>query len=246
METVSPRSPDPLLATQVFWEKYKSLIIAGIVMAILVTCALGAYRFYTARRAAGAAELLAKAKEPADHRKIISDYAGTGAAASARLLLAARLRDQQQFAEANTTLQEFIKSNPKHELVTTAKMAMAANLESLGKADEALELLRRIAADNPQSFNAPLALLAQVHLLKQKGQIDEARRVCDTVLTQYRESYASSEASRYLRTLKASGAPVGANSQSPAAPAANANVEADASATPQSVESPTTAAVPTP
>jgi TolA-binding protein len=181
-----------------------------LLTALVLLAGWGGYRFYTARQDAAAAALLASAKSAADFQKVISDYPSSSAAPSASLLLADQQRKEQKFADANTTLQAFIKASPKHEFATTAKMAIAGNLESLGKPDEALAMYRRIAAENPRDFNAPLALLAEVHLLKQAGQVEEARRVCETVLTQYRESYASQEAQRYLRSLKPAAPPVAA------------------------------------
>ncbi len=172
-----------------------------MLIAVLLA-AFGGYRVYAARRDAAASALLSSAKTPADFQKVIADYPGSPAAPSASLLLADAQRKEKQFADANTTLQAFVARNPKHELITTAKLGIAANLESLGKNDEALEMYRRVAAEHPRDFNAPSALLSQVHLFKQKGQIEEARRVCETVMTQYRESYASQEASQILRTLK--------------------------------------------
>ena len=210
MQTVPTPAPDPLLETQVFWSRYQRQILIALVALIVAIALYGAYRLYLSRRDAAAAALLANAKSAPEFQKIIADYPSAGAAAPAYLLLAAQQRTQQQFAEANGTLDKFISANSKHQLLTTAKMAKAANLESSGKVDEALEMYRRVAADHAQDFNAPLAMLAQVPLLKQKGQIEEARRVCETVLTQYRESYAAMEATRYLKTLK------------PAAPAASA------------------------
>ncbi|MFN2509384.1 MAG: tol-pal system YbgF family protein [Chthoniobacterales bacterium] len=204
MQTASTSSPDPLLETQVFWVRYKTQILAVLLVILLGVTGFAGYRLYSARRNAAAAELLARAREIPDYQKLIAEYPRTAAAASASLLLAARQREKQQFAEANGVLQAFIRENPMHELVTTAKMASAANLESLGKADEALEMYRQTAAEYPNSYNAPLALLAQLHLLKQKGQIDEARRVCETILTQYRASQVAAEASRHLRLLKPS------------------------------------------
>jgi TolA-binding protein len=202
---------DAAIETQVFWMRYRMHIIAAVALLLLALAAYGAIRYYTAQRESAASELLSRAKTSADYQKILSDYPGAAASASASLLLAEAQRKEQKPADANTTLQAFIAKNSKHEFVATAKMAMAGNLELLGKPDEALELYRRIAAEHPQNFNAPLALLAQVPLLKQKGQIDEARRVCETVLAQYRDSFASQDATRYLRTLKPAG---------PAAPAA--------------------------
>jgi TolA-binding protein len=218
---------DPTVETQVFWMKYKTPIIVGIVAVLIGVAAFGAYTFYTNRRDDAAAAQLAQAKDVGGYQKVISDYDNTPAGATAYLLLAAEQRKAQQFAEANATLQKFIAANPKHELLTTAQMSMAANLESLGKLDDAQALYRRIAAEHPRDFNAALALLAQVPLLKAKGQIDEARQVCETVMTQYRESEATAEASRYLRVLK----PTASASPAPVAPA-QPNPPASPAATP--------------
>lgn len=210
---------DPAIETQVFWMKYRTPIIAGIVAVLVGAIAYGAYYFYTTRRDDAAAAQLAQAKGLPDYEKVINDYSGAPAAASAALMVAAEQRKTQKFADANVTLQKFISAHPKHELVTTAQMSMAANLESLGKPDDALEQYRRVAAEHPRDFNAPLALLAQVPLLKAKGQVDQARQVCETVLTQYRDSEASSEATRYLRSLKPTtpaAAPAPAASAAPA------------------------------
>ena len=81
-------------------------------------------------------------------------------------------------------------------------MAMAANLESMGKNDEALSIYQQIASIYPNNFNAPLALLSQVYLLKSKNRIEEARRVCETILTRYRESFWAGEAAQELRLFK--------------------------------------------
>ncbi len=193
---------DPILETQLFWTKYRMPILVAVLLAIVAGAAWGAYWLYADRRDEAAATMLAQDKTASGYQKVIEQYPSAPAAASAMLLLAAEERANKNFAEANTTLQKFVSQHPKHEFITSAKMAMAANTESLGKADEALDQYRRIAAEYPRSFNAPLALLSEVHLLKEKGQIDQARQVCETVLTQYRDSEASAEASRYLRTLK--------------------------------------------
>jgi TolA-binding protein len=209
-------------------------IIIGLLAAICVLAAFGGYRLYTARRDAAAAALLASANNPAAFQKVMADYPGSPAAPSAALLLAVEQRREKKFAEANATLEGFIKQNPKHELVTTAKLALAANLESLGKPDEAFDVYRRIAAEHPRDFNAPAALLSQVHLLKQKGQIEEARRVCETVMTQYRESYTAQEAAQLLKTLK------------PAAPAAPLVSAMPAASVPAVAASPAASVAPKP
>jgi predicted negative regulator of RcsB-dependent stress response len=214
-------STDPLLETEVFWAKYKTPILIGIIAILLGAAAVAAFWLYKQQRDSAAAIALSQAKDEAAYQKVINEHGGSAAAASAYIFLANDQRKKQNFAGSNETLQKFISKYPKHELVTTAKMAVGANLESLNKPDEALETYRRIAADYPKSFNAPLAMLAQVPLLKAKGQVDQARQVCETVLTQFRDSAAAQMASQYLRTLKPATPPAGVT-PAPESPAASA------------------------
>lgn len=200
MPTLS--SADPVLETQVFWERHKKTVLAVLVLALLSAAAWGGYRIYSDRRAANAANLLATAKTTAEFQKVIAQYPGTPAGGSACLFLAEEQRKEKKFVEANTTLQSFIEKHPAHELKGTARMAMAANLESLGKRDEALAAYKRLAADDPQGFSAPVAMISQVYLLKEKGQAAEARQICETILTKYRDSLVANEATRQLRLLK--------------------------------------------
>jgi tetratricopeptide (TPR) repeat protein len=97
-------------------------------------------------------------------------------------------------------------------------MAIAANLESLGKTDEALVMYQQIASAYPNSFNAPMALLSQVYILKAKGRNDDARRICETVLTQYRTSFWAGEAMQQLRLVKSSSSPAPAPIQAATVP----------------------------
>ena len=139
---------------------------------------------------------------------------------------------------------------------------MAANLESMGKTAEAVTTYRSVAADYPQSYNAPLALLAQAQLLKKEGKADEARQVVETLMTQYRDSYATFEAGRLLKELKPAPVPVAAPAaamqqgvapavaspaqQAPAAPAASAPATGGKSAavSPAAVTTPAASASP--
>lgn len=200
MPTVS--TTDPVLESQVFWERYKKTVMVALVTAVLALAAYGGYQLYSARRNNTAAERLGNAKTVADFQKVISEYPGTAAGASAYLFLANAQKSEKKFAEANASLQAFLDKHSKHELAGTARLAMAANLEALGKKDEALAMYQRLVTSDPKAYTAPVALVSQVHLLKEKNQIEEARRVCDTVMTQYRESGSAQEAQRLLRLLK--------------------------------------------
>ena len=155
MATVSQITADPALETHLFWDQYKTTIIA--VVAVLVLGALGyaGYQLYIARRAADATALLASANSPQEYQQVIDRYPGSDPAASAYLLLAAQQRAKKNYAEANATLHKFIDQFPKHELITTAWMGVAANLESLGKNDEALSTYQRLATGIPAEFQRP-------------------------------------------------------------------------------------------
>ena len=211
-------STDTAPDREVFWDRYKKEVMAVLVLALLGVAAFGGYQFYSIRQENAAAVTLSSAKTAGDFQKVISQYPTTAAGASAYLLLADAQRNEKKFAEANTTLQAFIDKFPKHELVGTARLAMAGNLEALSKKDEALAAYQRVVADNPTGFVAPIALYSEIHLLKEKKKIDEARRVCETLMTQYRESRLAPDAAYQLRLLKPENSPVPAPSVSVAPP----------------------------
>jgi tetratricopeptide (TPR) repeat protein len=202
MPAAPPPSRDVALETRVFWERYKQPIIAALSVALLAVVTFTGYRFYSDRRAAAASAALASAQNAQEYQQVIARYANTPAAADAYILLAEAQRRERKFAEANKTLETFIAKYPKHEFVTTAKMGMAANLESMGKADEALAMYQQIASAYPNSYTAPLAMLSQVYILKAKNRNDDARRICETILTQYRTSFWAGESMQQLRLLK--------------------------------------------
>ena len=216
MPTLS--TDESALEREVFWERYKKEVMAVLIVALLAVAAFGGYKLYSERRENAAAAALASAKTQADFQKVIADYSTTAAGASAYLLLSDAQRNEKKFAEANTTLQTFLDKFPSHELVGTARLAIAGNLEALGKNDEALTAYQRVVAADPQGFAAPVALYSQIHLFKQKKQIEEARRVCETIMTQYRESRLVPDAQYQLRLLKVPETPAPASSPAASAP----------------------------
>src|SRR6266436_10451091 len=218
MPTAPPPSRDVALETRVFWERFKKQITAALIIVLLAVMAFTGYRFYSDRRAAAASALLASARSAQEYQQVIDRYPSTLAAANAYLLLAEAQRNEKKFAEANKTLETFVAKYPQHEFVSTAKMAMAANLESMGKADEALVMYQQIASTYPNGFNAPMALLSQVYILKAKNRNDDARRICETVLTQYRTSFWAGEAMQQLRLLKPSSSPAPGPAQTATVP----------------------------
>lgn len=202
MPTAPPPSRDAALETRFFWERFKKPIIATSIVVLLAITAFTGYRFYSDRRTAAASAALASANTAPGYEKVIAEYSNTPAAADAYILLAEAQRKEKKFSEANKTLETFIAKYPKHEFVSTAKMATAANLESMGKTDEALAMYQQVASNYSNSYAAPLAMLSQVYILKSKNRNDDARRICETMLTQFRTSFWAGEAMQQLRLLK--------------------------------------------
>src|ERR1041384_530930 len=119
----SVTSANPVLETQVFWYRYKAVIFAILIVAILGVAAWGGYRFNSERRDATAALALGGAKTSSEYQKVIAQYPGTPAAASAYLFLAEDQRKEKKYEEANKTLRTFLDKFPTHELKGTARMA---------------------------------------------------------------------------------------------------------------------------
>ncbi len=205
MPTVTTPTRDTALDVSTFWFRYRNELLAGLIVILVAVAGFGGYRLYQQRRDSAAAEMLATAKTIPEYQRVIAEYSGSQASASACLLLAAAQRNEKKFTEANATLQSFIDKFPRHELISTAHLGMATNLEAMGKPDEALSILQRLVANYPGSFDAPVAMLEEVRLLRAKNQIEEARRICENVLTQYRDSYLAGEATRQLRLMRPTG-----------------------------------------
>jgi Tfp pilus assembly protein PilE len=107
---------DPILDTQVFWERHKTTIVAVVAVLLLAALAYGGYRLYVAHREDSAARLLAGARTVEQYQQVIGSYGNSNAAASAHLLMAGELREQKKFEEANRTLREFVERQPRHQM----------------------------------------------------------------------------------------------------------------------------------
>jgi predicted negative regulator of RcsB-dependent stress response len=221
MPIAKPQPADPALEAQVFWLKHRKEFLSLLAIALVAISVVTVYRVYRERRETAASAMFSSARTANDYVQVISRYGDTSAGAAAYLLLANIEREERKFPEANATLQTFVEKFPQHELVSTARMAIAADLEALGKEDEALAMYQLIASTDVGSFTAPHALLTQARILQTKNRIEDARRICETIMTKYRDSYAGIEAARLLRTLKPSGSQnpgVGTASSSSATP----------------------------
>src|SRR4029453_4905861 len=108
MPTAPPPSRDVALETRYFLARFKTPIIAAVLVVLLALVGYTGYRYYVDRRAATPSPLLASAKSAQDYQRLIDRFPNTAPAADAYLLLATAQRNEKKFTDANTTLQTFI------------------------------------------------------------------------------------------------------------------------------------------
>ena len=83
MPTVPPPSRDATADPAVFWFRYKTELLAALLVIVLGAAGFAGYRIYSDRQESTAAELLGKARTDSEYRQVIDRYPGTPASASA-------------------------------------------------------------------------------------------------------------------------------------------------------------------
>jgi tetratricopeptide (TPR) repeat protein len=196
-------APDLLLLEgNLFWNKYKLPIVAGVLLLVLAGVASEVYEMDREKKIQAASAELDSAKSPADYRHVIATYPGTMPAANAALLLGRQQFEAQDYAGAASTWQSFADKNPQHLLAPVALIGAGSALEALGKYDDARRLYQRAATVNPNSFADPMARLDEAALLKAERKPEDARRVYENIMASDANSDAARDAADELRFLK--------------------------------------------
>jgi tol-pal system protein YbgF len=192
-----PPGFDPAL----FWVENRNKILIYAVLLLAGLAAYGAFQISNQRNIAAAQALFSQATKPEDYRQVIQKFPRTTTAANAQLLLAAQLRDEKKYDEAETVLRDFISQYPDHMLAGGGQLSLAATLEEQGKTDEAIEAYQQVVLKYANTYAAPLAILSQANLLRGKGKLDEAKRAYETVISQYPDSLCAQQAMQVVRML---------------------------------------------
>src|ERR1700736_4971554 len=100
MPAAPPPTHDASVDAQVFWLRFQKEVAAALIVVVLAMIGYTGYRFYKSRRESSAAVLLGAAKTPQDYQEVASRYPSTPAAASAYLLLAEKLRSEEEVGQA--------------------------------------------------------------------------------------------------------------------------------------------------
>jgi TolA-binding protein len=197
LETPADTGFDPYL----FWIQHKGKIMLYGALFVAALFIFGISQAVSAKKTAASTAALATATSVEDFQKIITDYAGTPAAADAQLKLAAKLRDEKKYDEAIATLQKFSTDHPTSPLISGAMLSLGATQELAGKLDDAMQTYQQCAVKYPHSYGGPISMLRQASLLQNKGKNDEARRVYENVIAQYQGTYFAQSATQSLSLL---------------------------------------------
>jgi TolA-binding protein len=203
---------------ELLWEQHKGKIIAGAIAIIAIVAGVFGWLIVSSSQKAAVEKAYGDAKTPADYRAIVEKYPSSPLAGNASLLLAASLRTEKKYDEANQVLDQFAKTQPEHPFAPLAKVAAAMNTALAGKIDNAETALGAVAQSDPKSFAAPFALMVDAELKSAQNRREDALKVYLELSKTFPESVATRATSSELQTLEAMSAPAPAAVEAPVAP----------------------------
>jgi predicted negative regulator of RcsB-dependent stress response len=184
-----------------FLERNWRVILKASGFIVLVAACASIYQCAGERNARKAAQEFSEATDEAALRATIANHPRAAAADSARMLLAAKLRDGGNADEALTTLREVAGNSRDTSLAALAQLGIGQLLETQAKMDEALAAYQDVSARFQKTYLAPHGLLGQARIAMAQGRKDDARRLYEEVKSQYPDSVAMVEAESRLTVL---------------------------------------------
>lgn len=149
-----------------------------------------------------ASALLSSAAQPGDLANIVKDYPDTPAAPVALLHLARTQYDQQDYAKAQSSYEDFLSRFATHELAPVAKLGKAHCLEGKGMTEEALKSFETFLSSNKGHFLTPQALMAKARCLYHLKKEKEAQIVIEDFLVANPKSPWKPHAEEMLEEFK--------------------------------------------
>lgn len=201
LQPVEP-PPPPEFDLLAFWIQYRKVIVRCFYAILLGLALWTIYLFAEARKKEGSESALTSAKNADELRKVMTEWTGTPAAATAQFRLADELRKEGKFDEASKAFSEFAQKNPAHPLHVSSIAALGLTQETAGKKDEALATYQRIQSSYPKSGHAPLALIGIARIQTEQGKTEDATKTLDTLIQSEASMGFMSEANRLQAALK--------------------------------------------
>ncbi|PTX92991.1 hypothetical protein DB345_15235 [Spartobacteria bacterium LR76] len=185
-----PPAEDRLLESDgfdadLFWAKYRSAIIGGVVAVVVIAVGGGFYWLSERNTRINSEKAFAEASTMEGWQTLVAQYPKSQAAADAYFLIAAAQRDGGKIEDSTATYKKFLDTFPKNALTGAARLGIAQNLEQENKLSEALDALRDIQAQDGESYVASFALLEQARILLRQNKLEEARAALNTLTQTY-------------------------------------------------------------
>lgn len=190
-------------ALEVFLDKHQMKLIA---LAVIVALAAVAYVIVDGIKKSGeeaAGGLLAQGEELSEFEKVVSEYEGTAAAASAKILAAEKQWEDGQQDDAIATLKLLVDSNSGSPARPSAQASLGSKLLAQGKLDEAKEVFEALTKNPDAGYIAPFAWMSLGDIAVNKGDKETAERAYSTVESDYPGSPFIQVATMRLLLMKA-------------------------------------------
>lgn len=168
-----------------FWAKYRSAIIGGVIAVVVITVGGGFYWLSERNTRINSEKAFAEATTVESWQTLIAQYPKSQAAADAYFLVAAAQRDGGKIEDSTATYKKFLEVFPRNALTGAARLGIAQNLEQQNKLSEALDALRDVQAQDGKSYVASFALLEQARILLRQNKLEESRAALNTLTQTY-------------------------------------------------------------
>lgn len=175
----------PATGMEKFLEDNIRKIIWLFIIVLVGLCAYGLIHHQNTVKAREAAEAFTGAKTVEDCDYVMSQFAGTNAAANALLLKADLLWDQNKKSSAVEALKEFTTKDASHPLAVFALLGLGSKLDAMGESKEAQAVFERIVSEFGSTEAAPMAQVRLGDLLWAQGKADEAKKAYEELSVKF-------------------------------------------------------------
>lgn len=190
-------------ALEMFLDRHQMTLIA-----LAVILALGAVGYVifdgikqSAEEAAGG--LLAQGEELSELQKVVEEYKGTAAAASAKILVAEKQWDDGQQDDAIASLKALVDSDSDSPAKASAKASLGSKLLSQGKTDEAKGVFEAITENPDAVYIAPYAWISLGDIALANGDTEAAESAYSKIGDDFPGSPFAQVATTRLLVMKA-------------------------------------------
>jgi len=211
---------DDALALEIFWEKHRNSIFAGIAALIVAGLGFSGWLVYSHNRQLSSEQALATAADPAAWEAVARDFSGTPAAGNALTFLAAAQRAAGKLDESTATYQRLVADYADYPLMSGALLGIAQNDLLAGKGNAYADALADIRLRFASTYVAPYALLAGAEYSIRANRPADARKQLQTLLTDYAASPIAQVAAPRLQGLDQTSPAAAPQSPGPAKPVA--------------------------